>query len=332
MIRKILVFAIGLSTAASATSAQTPEPKRDAERAARVMSWQIDGPGGYMGVQTIDVNAENFAAFGLSAVRGVSVDKVVEGSPAEKAGIRAGDVILRFNGEDVTSARKLTRLVGEVAPDHQVNLTIFRNGSEREITLTMGKRPMPVFGNGAFAIGTPGAPGNFEFRFPDFPNLPGELPNVQGIPLPKGDGGDVLVFRGMGSRQIGVGVVGLTRQLSEYFNVKGGVLVNNVRPDSPAFKAGLKAGDIIVEVDRKEISNDIELIRAISEKKDGDVEVTYVRGGNRQTVKITPEEVKGGFDRMWTVPEAPNSPDRMRLARPGNPIPLNQLMVPGRIL
>lgn len=332
MVRKVLVFAICLSTAAMLTSAQTPEPKRDAERAARVMSWQVDGPGGYLGVQANDINAENFAAFGLPAVRGVSVEKVVEGSPAEKAGLKAGDVILRFNGEEVTSARKLTRLVGEVAPDHQAALTIFRNGSEREITATLGKRPLPVLGNGAFAIGTPGAPGNFEFRFPDVPNLPGELPKVHGIPLPKGDGGDVFVFRGMGSRQIGVGVIGLTKQLSEYFNVKGGVLVNNVRQDSPAFKAGIKAGDIIVEVDAKEIANDIDLIRAISETKDGDVEVTYVRGGNRQTVKITPEEVKGGFERMWTVPDAPNSPDRMRLTRPGNPIPLNQLLVPGRVL
>ncbi|MEQ1924085.1 MAG: PDZ domain-containing protein, partial [Pyrinomonadaceae bacterium] len=99
---------------------QTPDAKKDAPKAPQTFAFSFDGDGGYLGVQSIEVTKENFAKFGLREVRGVAVDKVMEGSPAAAAGIKAGDVIVRFNGEDIASTRKLTRLVSETSPDHQV--------------------------------------------------------------------------------------------------------------------------------------------------------------------------------------------------------------------
>ena len=93
---------------------------------------------------------------GLHDVRGVAVEKVLENSPAAAAGLQDGDVMCFSNGEEVTSVRKLTRLIGEVAPDHQVALTVLRNGSEMNISATVGKRPAPQFGNGNFEFATPG--------------------------------------------------------------------------------------------------------------------------------------------------------------------------------
>jgi serine protease Do len=120
---------------------QTPETKKEKEQAEQVFSWHFQGDGAYLGVQTQPVTRENFAKYGLRDVRGVAVEKVTENSPAAVAGIQAGDVILRFNGEEVTSARKLTRLIEEVDADHQVTVTIARGGSERNVTATLAKQP-----------------------------------------------------------------------------------------------------------------------------------------------------------------------------------------------
>lgn len=108
---------------------QTPQPGGEREKTPQAFSFHFDGDGGYLGVQTQEVTKENFGKFGLREVRGVAVERVMENSPAAAAGIKEGDVIVRFNGDVVTSSRKLTRLVGEVDPDHQVRLTISRNGS-----------------------------------------------------------------------------------------------------------------------------------------------------------------------------------------------------------
>src|SRR5688572_9795027 len=137
----------------------TPEPKKDADRTTRSFSMSFDGSGSYLGVQTTEVNRENFSKYGLSAVRGVAVEKVMENSPASAAGLLAGDVIVKFNNEEVTGARKLTRLVGEVDPDHQARITIVRNGREQELTATLAKRPTPEFQSGNFKF--PEGMGNF---------------------------------------------------------------------------------------------------------------------------------------------------------------------------
>ena len=331
MIRRSLAFILMGIGAASTAFAQTPEPQPQPET--RTFSMFFDREGSYLGVQTEDVTKENFAKYGLRDVRGVAVEKVMEGSPAQAAGLQNGDVIIRFNGEEITSVRKLTRLIGEMAPDHQARITVLRGGSERDVTATLGKRPTPKFehGNWPFSVLPPGHP-----EIPDMPNVPpaAETPRIHPMP---GAPATPFMWQMGPRRQIGIGITPLTDQLAKHFNVTGGVLINNVRENSPAAKAGLKAGDIVVEVDGKVLNNDGDLMRAIGEKKDGDVSLTIVRSGNRQTVRVTPEEVKGEFNTFF---EFPASDDLMKLRRavpatpttPATPVPLNQLFVPGRIL
>ncbi len=336
---------------------QTPEAKKEkAPAAPQTFAFAFDGDGGYLGVQSVEVTKENFAKFGLREVRGVAVDKVLEGSPAAAAGIKDGDVILRFNGEDIASTRKLTRLVSETSPDHQVKLTVVRNGSEQEITATIGKRPTPKFGDGNFAFTMPAPMGKFEVpdmkglerlrdlpQMKDFPQLKdfpkGDMPQI--LMAPNGDG-EAFSWRMGEGRQIGVGVSPLTKQLAQHFGVESGVLINEVRENSPAAKAGLKAGDIIVEIDGKAAKGDFDLIRAVNSKKEGDVSVTFVRDGKRQTVSITPEASKdGGFffrtgDENGSFSTPPPAPARM--ATPATPFapmtapaPMRALF-PGRII
>ncbi len=328
MYRKLFVFILLASSACSLTIAQTPVPKAKGET--RVFSTFFDGV--YLGVQTEEVTKENFSKFGLSGVRGVAVENVVEGSPAQTAGLQNGDVIVKFNGEEITSVRKLTRLIGEVAPDHQAKIIVFRGGSEREITATLATRPTPKFGEGSFSFAFPNELGKIDA--PDLPNLQ-KLPRVQIAPR---NPGDSLLWSFGSRRHIGIGVTPLTKQLGEHFGVDSGIMVNNVREDSPAAKAGLKAGDIIVEADGKAVKSDGDLIRAIHEKKEGDVTLTIVRDRSRQTIRVTPEEAKGGFNTFFEFQDAPNSPDvpgnfkMVRPVAPAAPMPLNQLFVPGRVI
>jgi membrane-associated protease RseP (regulator of RpoE activity) len=329
MIRKSLALVLLGASAAAAAYAQkdiTP-PRPDAPQ---TFAWSFDGNSGYLGVETQEVTKDNFVKFGLNAVRGVAVSKVLEKSPAETAGLRAGDVIVRFNGDEVTSVRKLTRLVGEVDPDHQATITVLRNGREQELNVTVGKRPMPEFNNG-----------NFQFNMPqiDKMNIPElkDLPQLKDFPdlkdMPKGEFREFQVPNGKGfvwtsgGRQIGVGVVPLSKQLADYFRVDGGALVDDVRADSPAAKAGLKAGDIIVEANGQPVKNEFDLIRLVNEKKDGDVPLTIVRDGNRQTINVTPEAGKDGnvFFRSDSnmdgvmFPQVPMLLKQLREARPALP-------------
>ena len=315
MIRRTLAFVLLGVLSGSAADAQTQQPTT--VPGSKVFSFSFDGDGGYLGIQTEEIGRDNMGRFGLREVRGVGVEKVIDGSPAQAAGLQNGDVIIRLDGEEITSVRKLTRLLSETAPDHQARITVLRSGSERELTVTLGKRPSPQFADGAF-----------KFEFPMIPPVT-NLPDIQALPsIPDFPSGD-FVWRGFTGRQIGVGVTPLTKQLGDHFGVTNGVLINNVRENSPAAKAGLKAGDIIVEAEGNEIKTDRDLARAISEKKTGDVQLTIVRGGSRQTLRVMPEEIKGGLNQFFELKDGDNFMKVIPPATPGEP--LKGITVPGRV-
>lgn len=284
------LIAVVASVSAAAQTAPAPKIERNVET--RIIGQEMSG-GGYLGVELRDISKDNYAQYGLSEVRGVAIEKVTDLSPASKAGLQKGDVVVRFDGESVASARKLQRLVSEVAPDHQAKLTVIRGGKETDVTVTVGKREASI------------ADGNFLFK--SIPDL--NMPDVQIIPNGQGDfnlripriegapdaGGNierrVIV---MGGRQIGVGVAPLTKQLGDYFGVSDGkgLLINEVRENSPAAKAGLKAGDVIVSADGKEVGDADDLVELVNSKKEGDVTLTFIRNKKKESVKVTPETAK----------------------------------------
>ena len=94
----------------------------------------------------------------------------------------------------------------------------------------------------------------------------------------------------VGERLLGVGIEELTPQLAEYFGTKDGLLVTSVEPDTPAAKAGLKAGDVITSVNGKAVSSGGELIEAVQSAEDGaELTVGYVRDKKAATAKATLE-------------------------------------------
>lgn len=324
MIRKSFAFLLFVLLGAAYGYGQTPEPKPEKQGAVKSMAWTFDSNGGYLGVQTEEVSRENLSKYSLRDVKGVGVESVVDGSPAQAAGLQKGDVILRVNGEEITSTRKLSRMISEISPDHQARLTVLRNGSEREITVTVGKHPGLKFGEGSFEMLAPF--GKFEMPQIDIPQI--DMPDLSKLPridkwpgTPEGPRGFML----SGSRrQIGVSVTPLTKQLADHYGVEGGALINNVRENSPAAKAGLKAGDIIVEAEGKAIRSDVDLARTVTEKRDGSITLNIVRDRNRQTISVTPAEVKGTFNDFFefegpAVPQTPPTPGTFRMTRPAAP-------------
>lgn len=270
----------GIVSAQESAQTQEPEalvaPQEPDTPLSREFSFFIGG-GSFLGVHAEEIDKENMQRYGLRDVRGVGVTEIVKDSPAEKAGLRKDDVIVRFEGDSVTSVRKLSRLVSEVAPDHSVRLTIVRGGAEQELSVTLAKRK------------------NTENVFGSMPEIFKTMPRGE-MKIDPGKiqidpGQDGLVFAFGGNRRIGISTQPLTKQLADYFGVKdGGLLITSVSEDSPAAKAGLKAGDIITAVDGEKVESSGDVARAINKKEDGDVSLTIVRDRNTRTIKVTPEK------------------------------------------
>lgn len=264
----LVSFAYLLISCGAAMAQDTPAPPAmpSTPDAPKEFTFYLGG-GSFLGIYPEEVTRENIGKFNLRDARGVAVSKVIEGSPADKAGIRKDDVVLRFNGEEVTSVRKLNRMISEVAPDHVARLTISRNGAEQELSITVGKRE-------------------------DFNTLvgPGAYPGKLLQELNRAPGPYTLAF-GSG-RRIGVSTNTLTKQLADYFGVADdkGVLITSVRENSPAAKAGLKAGDVITEVDGEKIDEVGDLSRAINRKSEGEITLTIVRDKSQRTIRVTPEK------------------------------------------
>ena len=307
-----LAFLLTLSVAnAPAVFAQEGAPSR---RAQTEGAFAFAFGGNHLGVSVESVTRENMSGFSLSGEpRGVAVREVAEGSPAAKAGLQKNDVILRFDGEQVSSPQKLHRLINESAPEHTARLSISRGGAERELSVTLGRRES--FGPQAF--------GNF--RMPDvqaFGLNPEELKrnaekwqrdseewkkrakelqqNSQEMRehLEKfradGFGNNFSLIYGGGSRRIGISTQELTGQLADYFGVesRGGLLITSVAENSPAAKAGLKAGDVVTEADGTQLRNVGELSRALNRRDEGDVTLTIKRERKTRTIKVTPERTQ----------------------------------------
>jgi S1-C subfamily serine protease len=94
---------------------------------------------GHLGVAIQPVTPELASQFGLSEARGVVVNAVTPNSPAARAGLRQGDVIVGFNGEPVTDGNTLRNRVASTPPGTQVNLTIIRDRREQQAQLTLGE-------------------------------------------------------------------------------------------------------------------------------------------------------------------------------------------------
>ncbi|HEY4425862.1 MAG TPA: PDZ domain-containing protein [Pyrinomonadaceae bacterium] len=282
---------LALILAAGVVAAQQPAPPPPSppdEPSDQTFSFFIDG-GSFLGIYAENVSRENMARYHMNQVRGVGVTQVVKDSPAEKAGLRKDDVILRIDGENVSSVRKLNRLVSELAPDQSVRVSFSRGGAEQEVTATVAKRSNQSFAGDLLR----GDPKVWKFEGPDMKSFKWE-----GAPFNRGDLFDNdgnFTFALGNTRRIGVSTMELTKQLADYFGITSGkgVLVTSVTDDGPAAKAGVRAGDVITSIEGEEVDSPGDLSRVMNRKKEGDVTLTIIRNKSQQTIRVTPSEARG---------------------------------------
>jgi serine protease Do len=289
-------YAIGLLVALILTTglvlAQKPAPAPEPpEPPDENFSFSLFTDGGYLGVYAENINRENMARYHMSSPRGVGITRVVPGSPAEKAGLKKDDVILRLDGENITSVRKLNRLVSEIAPDQSVKVSVSRGGAEQEVTATIAKRDNSTMAQDYFQLQP--RVWKWESNPREFKNFKWDFPMGERFFEFDKDGDFTLMLNN--SRRIGVSTMQLTKQLADYFGIADGkgVLVTSVTEDSPAAKAGVKAGDVITAIDGEAVDSPGDLARAINSKKEGDVTLTVIRNRSQQTFRVTPTEGKG---------------------------------------
>jgi serine protease Do len=257
----------------------------------------IAGEGSYLGVFLEEVTAERMKELNLSEERGAIVMKVVEGSPAEKAGLKENDVIVSFNGRRVDSVRELQRMLSETPSDRSVSIEVMRGGGRQTIGATLSKRSnnfnmvMPELNGNLLGQGEEGRKRAEEARKRAEEFFHRDKDGLKAFPPDFGNftfvtPGDSQTFRGT---RLGITAESLTDQLSEYFGVKDGrgVLITEVYADSAAAKAGLKAGDVITAIDDEKINDVTGLVTAITSKSEGAVRIKVMRNQSEQTITVT---------------------------------------------
>ena len=170
---------------------------------------------GYLGVDVTDLSQAMAEQFKVPDVSGALVNDVTPGSPADKAGIKAGDVIRTFDGKRVDSKDALTFMVASGAPGQEITLGILRDGQPRTLKTTLGQRPENLAAHGAGGAATAGT------------------------------------LRGITVQNL---TPGLCDQLGLPPDLHG-VVISRLGPSSPAAQEGLQTGDVVMDIGRKPVHN-----------------------------------------------------------------------------
>jgi len=260
MRRTILAISTCLAAALLLTA---PAPAQDAARA-------------YLGVYLTELSEGTRMALGLEDEEGVLVERVTADGPADTAGMQEGDIILEIDGRRVSGNRSLQRRLDRIEPHAEVEVVVWRKDGRRTLKVKPGKRPgLYRTTSGVLSSDYPSllvAP-----VAPDAPEPPGMLGSWSML-----DTGSGFAY----PRRLGVRVQELTGQLAEYFEVSRGVLVTWVTADSPAARAGLKAGDVVVSVGGQPIQGQSDLRIVLGEIRDEEVTVKVVRRGKEMEIPV----------------------------------------------
>ncbi|MDQ1349972.1 MAG: hypothetical protein QG657_273 [Acidobacteriota bacterium] len=245
---------------------------------------------GYLGVNIEKVSPDDEKEFGVTF--GVLVIRLQKGEPADKAGIKKYDVIQYVNGEKIRRPDDLTEVIRACKPGSEAKIKLVRDGKEKEIPVIIGELKPEE-----------------DFKF---------LPPAYGKEFKE------FKFKSPGAF-LGVSLQSLeNKDLAEYFGVKadGGALVLQVSEDSPAEKAGFKAGDVIIQLNGKDVAKPKDVHKIIADLEKGDkVDILVIRQKNKITLKAELDEAKGFrgfeffgepggkmFERLY-IPNLPETPE-----------------------
>ena len=215
---------------------------------------QKSGKPGWIGVMIQDVSESLAKRKHLTTDAGAYISDIIDDSPADSADLAIGDVVVQFAGKDVQDAADLTRIVRKTLPGTRTTVTVLRRGEKKTINITVGKAKEPT---------------------------------VNVAPMRQ----RIRVMISSGS--LGMELHALNEQLGEYFGApdNAGVLVERVQKDTPADRAGFKAGDVIVRVGKRTVDELEDIYRELRKYDEGDkVEFEVLRKGARKTLTVEIEE------------------------------------------
>ncbi len=236
---------------------------------------------------------------------GVSIEENEEGkvgiiavekeSPAELAKLKEGDIVLKIEREEVASTKMLAKEIRKRKPGKTITLKIERNGKEIDVKVKLGE-----YSEKYVRI-------ELESKFPRLfiaprpPKPPGipKLAKLRKLPKPPKPPEPKLFSWGLEHRKyIGIYLEEINRELSEYFGVKEGrgLLVAKITKDSPAEKAGLKVGDVIIKADGIRTERARDLTGVIQDKEKGKrIKLELLRNKKVRSVEVEIEEERSGF-------------------------------------
>jgi serine protease Do len=281
-------ISLGIGTVLLAASLLTPAAfSQDTTTRPRTKSFtSISSSSGYLGIGAQDVDAERAKALKLPDVRGAEIKNVMDDSPAAKAGFQVGDVVLEYNGQRVEGIDQLTRMVGETPAGRQVKIQVWRNGATTTLTPTLETSKTMVFSGNGGSWNMP------EMRMPEI-----TIPPIPPMEIPRFSMSYQNPMLGITGESLGQ-----QEQFAEFLGVKDGVLVKSVGKDSPAEKAGIKAGDVIVKVDDSKVSSTREITSVLrSAKSKKTVTVIVVRNKKEMPITVTVESGSTGAVRAMTI-------------------------------
>lgn len=221
----------------------------------------------WLGVYMQDLNEDIAEALGIEVEEGVLINDVIDDSPADKAGLEDGDVIVRLGSDVVDDSGDLSKAIKSRKPGEKVDLVIYRDGEKKDISVVLGESQERK-----------------DRRF--------------SLEAPKAKQYSQLFKEMTSGGYLGVVLQSLSEQLADYFEVEDGVLITEVEKDSPADKAGLKAGDVIVALNGKEVNTPSDVSSMIRKYEEGEkVDIEVVRKGSE--MQFTAEIAEREFDDQW---------------------------------
>ncbi len=212
----------------------------------------------WIGVYSQAIDEDLQEAFDLDRAEGIVVVEVMDDSPADDAGLRRRDVILKFNNKAVMGRKDLLGLVLDTDVGDEIDVVVLRRGKEKTLVVEVGDKR--DYDGNVVAI-APGVGSTYR------------LFNKQLRP----------------HSYIGVGIQNLNDQLGEYFGVDdgAGVLITEIFEDSPAESSGLKAGDVVVEADGEDIYQVTDLTEIIDDKEERDeLTLAILRRGDKKIISV----------------------------------------------
>ncbi|MBS1790449.1 MAG: PDZ domain-containing protein [Acidobacteria bacterium] len=310
----IAIFPVQAQAQPSASSINQSNQKSETSGAGA----SLKSSGVMLGVYLGDISEERAKDLKLTEARGALVGNVQENSPAAKAGLQENDVILAFNNQQIFNPAQFHRLLMKASAGSIATLVIHRAGVSQTVRVSLGQRPITQRGSNSNFYATAEAymqaanerskeaedarlrgdekeARRLEGEAADFRKLSDEARASVDKDISEGRVGTSPSSLRVGNHitaaryQLGVRVSSLNEQLATFFNVKNGVLVNEVRAGGVAESAGVKAGDCIVAVngERVETLADLNrLVDRVNDKVANEAALSVVRDRTELTINV----------------------------------------------